>query len=106
MKLPIQCACLTLLLASNYAFADKIAINGAPVVLEQKGEIYYTPATYQPSKTYNYVTLNGTNRVCYATKQPQLASLDMIVVNVSVGGTSTVWNCYAYSPDYFVVTTP
>ncbi|AHE65926.1 hypothetical protein [Legionella oakridgensis] len=97
-------AILILLTVSFPAFADKIIITGQPIVLEDRDDVYYVPANYSATTAYNYVTINGVNRVCYLEQQPTLAGVDMITINVEVNGVKTPWNCYAYSTEYFEVT--
>jgi hypothetical protein len=100
----IKISALCLMMLSFSTFADKISISGSPVVLEQRGEVYYVPSTYTSTTAYNYVTIGGKNRVCYLEKQPSLASVDVMTVNVNVGGTTAVWNCYDTSTEYFDIT--
>ena len=101
--LVLKVSFLCLMMLSFSSFADKVMLTGQPVVLEQKGDMYVVPATYKSTTDYNYVTIGGKNRVCYLEKQPALASLDVMTVNVDVGGTTAAWNCYEYSADYFDV---
>ncbi|RAP37995.1 hypothetical protein B1207_03125 [Legionella quinlivanii] len=89
------------MLFSAASFADKVVITGSPVVLEQKGDVYYVPESYSATTDYNYVTIGGTNRVCYLQQQPTLASLNNEVINVEVGGKQVQWTCYAYDETYF-----
>ena len=83
--------------------ADKVVITGSPVVLEQRGDVYYVPGDYKSTETYHYVTIGGTNRVCFAEAQPSLASLDLVLVDVQVGGERVKWNCYQYDTTHFEV---
>lgn len=106
MKTMLKLTFLSLMMVSVSSFAETITITGTPVPLEQRGEVYFTPTTFTPGGSYNYVVVNGTNRVCYAETQPNLASLDVLALQVNVGGQVMNWHCYAYSPDYFTVTTP
>ena len=99
----LKITALGLMMVSFSSFADKVTITGSPVVLEQRGEVYFTPSTYTSSADYNYVTIGDKNRVCYVEKQPSLATVDLMTVNVNVNGTTAVWNCYDASPEYFVV---
>ena len=85
------------------ANAEKIIIHGDPVLLEERSGMYYVPPSYQPS-TYQYVTVDNTRRVCYEEEQPNLVGLDLLLINVDIGGTTTSWNCYYYDPDHFVIT--
>jgi hypothetical protein len=87
------------------SFAEKIVITGEPLVLEQRGDVYYVPETATPTTTtYHYVTVGGANRVCYAEAQPSLASLNSQVINVNMGGQKVQWTCYPYDETYFSVT--
>ncbi|QDP72678.1 hypothetical protein FOG18_08980 [Legionella israelensis] len=94
---------LLMLLSFTTFAADKIVITGEPVVLEQRGDVYVPPSGYSVTTDYHYVTLDGTNRVCYAEAQPSLASLNVVNVNVEVGGSTVVWHCYEYNTQYFTV---
>ncbi|WP_133130624.1 hypothetical protein [Legionella yabuuchiae] len=85
-------------------FADKVMITGEPVTLEHTGDVYQLPDDYSVTTSYHYVTVNDTKRVCYAEKQPNFASLDVIDINVKVGGSEIVWHCYEYNPTYFEIT--
>jgi hypothetical protein len=101
----VKLSALVLMMLSFSSFAEKITISGSPVVLEQRGDVYYVPSTYSSTTAYNFVTIGGKNRVCYLEKQPNLASVDLMTVNVNVGGTTAVWNCYdATNTEYFEIT--
>lgn len=93
---------IAILAFSLPAFADKIVIKGEPVLLEKRGEIYYAPATLKTTNTYQYVTIGTEKRVCYLEKQPDLVSLNVLMLNVDVGGQQHTWNCYSYDPNFFV----
>ncbi|KTD21558.1 hypothetical protein [Legionella londiniensis] len=95
-----------LLLFGVSAYAeDKIVITGEPIVLEQQEGVYHVPADYTATTTYHYVMVDGAKRVCYAEKQPNLAALDLVTLDVMVGGETVVWNCYMYDPAYFEIQT-
>ncbi|WP_419418960.1 hypothetical protein ACNVED_10445 [Legionella sp. D16C41] len=93
--------------------ADRIVITGEPVVLQQSGSgnavVYTLPAdtastaTTTTATNYHYVTVNGTNRVCYASTQPNLANVDMVTINVTTNGTTSPWYCYAADTTVFDV---
>jgi hypothetical protein len=90
---------------SAYA-ADKVVITGEPVVLQQSGSgdtmTYTLPANAaSTTTTYHYVSVNGTNRICYTSTQPNLGSIDMVTINVSAGGTASPWYCYAADTTVF-----
>lgn len=108
MKTTLKLTFLSLMMAASVSSfaAETITITGTPVPLELRGDVYYVPETYVPGDSYNYVVVNGTNRVCYAQPQPNLASLEVLPLQVNVGGSTVTWHCYAFSPDYFTVTTP
>ena len=94
---------LALGLFSMSSFADKITISGAPVVLTQQGETYVLPADYTATGDYYYVTVNGSNKVCYPQEQPTLASLTPTTLSVQVSGKAVQWVCYNYDEKYFIV---
>lgn len=104
MKTILSVAFSFLALFSLSSFADKIMITGEPIVLEQRGDLYYLPENYTATTSYHYVTIAGTNKVCYAEKQPNLASLNGESVTVQLGGKSVEWTCYPYDETYFTVT--
>lgn len=106
MKTLLKITFLSLMMVSASIFAQTVTITGTPVPLEMRGEVYYAPDTYVPGESYNYVVINGTNRVCYSEVQPNLASLEVMPLQVYVGGSTVTWHCYAFSPEYFTVTTP
>lgn len=93
---------LILLGFSVSAFAEKVIITGAPVILEQQGNVYSVP---QPttSTTYNYVTVGGREHVCYGEVQPAFEQLSPQVINVEVGSHQVQWTCYPYNDAYFTV---
>ncbi len=92
-----------LVLSSASAFADKVVISGSPVVLEEKEGVYMVPDTYTATGTYNYVTIGGTNSVCYADAQPTLTKLTPKTVDVMVAGKKASWTCYNYDDAYFTI---
>lgn len=94
---------LCFMVFSASAFADKVVINGEPLVLEKRGEIYVVPDTYKVTKDYQYVVIDGTKRACYLDKRPDFVNLDVVSINVQVGGEKGTWNCYSLDPTYFVV---
>lgn len=103
--LTMNVAIAVLMLVSLPVLADdKVVITGEPVVLEHTGDVYTLPSGYvETTSTYHYVTVDGSQRVCYAETQPSLASLDVMAINVSVGGDSVVWHCYETNPTYFEI---
>ncbi|WED44028.1 hypothetical protein [Legionella cardiaca] len=92
-----------LLIISFPSLADKVVISGSPVVLEQRGEVYYVPQTYTATTSYHYVTVGGVDKVCYGEAQPTLASLNGQVISVELGGKQVQWTCYPYDEAYFTV---
>lgn len=95
---------LILMVLCGPTFAEKIIITGKPVTLEQRGTVYYAPQDYSAATNYHYVTMGGTQRVCFLEKQPSLSSLNLVMVNVNVNGQSVQWNCYPFNETYFEVT--
>lgn len=94
---------VVLLGVSSLAFADKVIISGEPIVLEKSGDNYMLPTgTTLPAKAhYYFVTVDGVNKVCYASKQSNLAGAEESTVNVMVDGKVGAWNCYTYSDTMF-----
>lgn len=103
MKTIISFFSLALAVLSFPTFANKVVITGEPVTLQQNGEDYSLPQDYRGSTSYYYVTVNGSKRVCYLTEQPSLASLNLLLINVDVGGKKTKWSCYPVDETYFQV---
>jgi len=62
------------------------------------------PETYSATADYNYVTIDGTDSVCYAQTQPSLTKLTPKNVNVMASGKKVKWTCYNYDETYFTVT--
>jgi hypothetical protein len=85
------------------SFAERITISGTPVILTQQGDAYILPSDYTATGDYFYVTVNGTNKVCYQQQQPTLASLEPTTLNVQVSGKAVQWTCYNYDEKYFIV---
>lgn len=105
-KLILNISLSVLMVLSFSAFAEKVVITGQPVMLEDHDGVYHLPAGYTTTGTYHYVTIGGTNRVCYLETQPTLTNLQPMTVNVLVEGKSVAWNCYESDPMYFEVTAP
>lgn len=88
----------------NNMATNKVVITGEPVVLHKNGNVYVVPShTVMAREGYYYVKVNNKEKVCYATQQPNLVGLNLLVLNVNVGGTSTTWSCYDVSPNYYVI---
>lgn len=91
-----------LVIASLPAFSEKILITGKPVVLELHPGYFTFPRMYTDRNLgYYFVTITGTNRVCYLRPQPELASLDTIQIVIEKKGLKLPWNCYQYNPRFF-----
>ena len=106
MKMILRNLALTgMFIFSVSAFAeDKIVITGEPVVLEQQNGMYKVPADYTATTPYHYVMVDNQKWVCYADKQPNLATLKMVSLDVMMAGEEKmVWNCYEFNPAYFEV---
>ncbi|KTD23379.1 Uncharacterised protein [Legionella lansingensis] len=99
----VSISSLFLMAFSFSSFADKVVISGPPVVLEDRGAVYYVPNTYTTTSSYHYVTIGGTNKICYAEAQPSLAALSSNVIEVNIGGRTVNWTCYPYDEAYFAV---
>lgn len=99
----VMIAIASLMLVSLSSFADKVTITGSPVVLEEKEGVFVAPETFTASTSYNYVTIGGTNSVCYADAQPSLAKLTPKVVDVKIADKKIQWTCYNYDETYFTV---
>lgn len=104
-KIFLSMAACSLALLSSYAFADKIIISGEPVVIEKSGDYYSFPTnsatTYSPRSDYYYVSVDGTQRVCYRETQPALAGVNLMDMSLKIGSDTVAVHCYTYSPEYF-----
>lgn len=90
--------------AQNYGQMEKITIVGEPVTLQKSGNMYIVPSNAVMARNgYYYVKINNRERVCYPQAQPNLARLNLLIVDVNVGGTTTRWDCYDINRDYFVI---
>ncbi len=92
-----------LVLFNISSFAEKIVITGQPVAVTKQGEVYTVPANYTPSGDYYYITVDGTNKICYPQQQATLSSLTPTTLNVQMSGKEVKWTCYAYDETYFTV---
>lgn len=100
----VKMAALGLALFSVNAFAEKIIITGQPYMLQKQGDFYVVPDTaYKATLPYQYVTVEGKQRACFLDRRPDFVNLDVVSINVQVGGQPATWNCYATDPTYFVV---
>lgn len=89
---------------SQTVFSDRILITGKPVVLELHPGYFTFPSDYTDNNMgYHYVTLTGTNRVCYLKAQPELSHLDMVQIVIEEKGLKLPWNCYQFNPNYFEI---
>lgn len=87
----------------NVLAADKVIISGKPIVVTPNGSYYAVPAdsSYTPRSDYYYVTVNGTDRVCYRETQPNLVGVNLLDLSLRIGSNNVTVHCYDYSPDYF-----
>lgn len=86
---------------TSTVFANKIIINGEPLLLEHKGNSYNVPSNYENKMAYNFVMIDGKKRICYSDKQPNLNNLDVATINVSIDGKIVPWNCYNFDDTIF-----
>lgn len=98
---------ITFIFINVSAIAEKPILQGAPGILtaptDDEYEAYTLPADYTIGP-FNYVILDGTQRVCYPDTQPEFADLDVQVITVNVGNnTLTTWYCYEYNSNYFTI---
>lgn len=93
---------LSLIAFSSYAFADKVIIKGEPVTIEKRDNVYYVPDSYRPTGDYYYINAEGTKRVCYKEKQPNI-SLEVTPFEVEMGGKRYTWTCYNSDATYFEI---
>lgn len=92
-----------LMICCTCAFADKLTVKGDPVTLEKRGDIFVAPSEYKPSTDYRFIAIGEEKSVCYLEKQPKLQSLEFKTITVDVGGKQNTWNCYTFTPDYFLI---
>lgn len=82
--------------------SEKIVITGKPAILQLHPGYFTFPKTYTDMNTgFDFVTITGTNRVCFLRKQPALAKLDTIQIVIEKNGLKLPWNCYQYNSMYF-----
>lgn len=92
---------------ASYAVASKIVITGQPVIVQKNGDVYTLPNDYKATGTYNYVTLDGTQTVCYTTPPDELTTITpapkATKISVNVSGSNVEWSCYQFDNTYFEV---
>lgn len=93
----------TLLLFNVTASADKITITGSPIVVNEEQGTYVTTTSVEPGRDYYYLTIDGSNRVCYQQVNPSLVSLNAAVFKVKLGNDVVSLHCYDSNPEYFVI---
>ncbi|MCS5711558.1 hypothetical protein [Candidatus Berkiella aquae] len=99
----IKTAVIGLIAFSASAFAEKLIITGEPVILEKQGDLYVVPETYKVADNYQFAVIDGTKRACFLEKKADFASLNVVTINVKVGGQQATWNCYPLDTTYFEV---
>lgn len=83
-------------------YSERIVITGKPVTLELHPGYFTFPKTYTDRNMgYYFVTISGTNRVCYLKKQSELSRLDTIQIVIEKNKLQLPWTCYQYNSVYF-----
>jgi hypothetical protein len=91
-----------LLVVSLPVYSERIVITGKPVTLQLHPGYFTFPETYTDRNLgYYFVTISGTNRVCYLAKQPRLSKLDTIQIVIEKNELQLPWTCYQYNRLYF-----
>jgi hypothetical protein len=99
----LKATCISLLMVASAAvFADKIVIKGAPVILQENQGVYVAPNDFNATGDYYYVTVAGSNRVCYLAEQPTF-TIKPVPISVRLGEKNVTWQCYEVDPTYFEV---
>ncbi|QDP71625.1 hypothetical protein FOG18_03055 [Legionella israelensis] len=92
-----------LLFSLNISAADKVVITGEPVVVHEIQGVYVPTTTVVSTRDYYYLTISGTNRVCYDETNPALVDVNVGEYRVRLGDHVVTLHCYEYSPQYFIV---
>ncbi|MBA2650880.1 MAG: hypothetical protein H0U73_01220 [Tatlockia sp.] len=83
--------------------ADKILLNGKPVILIPESNYYRFPNSYSPFFNYHFVNVSGDNRVCFISDQPNLDSLDLLRLFIVRDNKKFLWYCYRYNSNFFTI---
>ena len=94
---------LGLILTSLSSFADKIVLTGRPAVLIPQADYFIFPKDYTQLNKYPFVKINDVERVCFLSKVPEFARLDMLRFYIVQNHKKFLWFCYRYDPRYFTI---
>ena len=92
-----------LIICSMTAFSGRILVTGKPAVLELHEGYFAIPKSYTARMGYYFVSVMGTDSVCYLVKKPELAKLDMVQYVLDVDDKKMLWSCYKYDPRFFEI---
>ncbi len=91
------------LFSSFAVFSDRILITGKPVPLVFHNGYFTFPSLYVPTEGYRFVTISGTDRVCFLQIKPELKQLDVVQMIFEENDKYMRWNCYQYDPRFFEI---
>ncbi len=101
-KLLLSIAVASFGILSANSYADKIVVQGAPIVVQKEGTTYVVPSSTVVSDRY-FFKVGDERRVCYKEVQPALSKVELGPMAFKLGNDRIIVHCYTYSPDYFVV---
>lgn len=100
----ISLSALLLISLSLALFAQKTLINTKPALLQANGNYYSFPASYTHQlNRFHYVIIGSEHRVCYIYPQNNLASLDLLQVNLELHNKRFYWYCYRFDSRFFEI---
>ncbi len=103
MKTLVKLLLFLLIAASFTAWADKILINGRPIILVPETDHYSFPDSYTTFNHFHFVDISGDRRVCFLNQRPDLKPLDLIRVPIEQNNEIFLWYCYRYDPRFFTI---
>lgn len=85
------------------AIADRVVIEGGPIVIERQGDVYVPKGDFSASSEPYYFVLDNSKRVCYRQPQDTFAKIQTgpMAVRLQSGEIVNMY-CYSYDPQYFV----
>ncbi len=98
-----------ILLGSSVAYANevsKVTITQEPIVVQEQDGVFVLPDDQLPTaQDYYYLTIGGSNSVCYTSTQTQFKDVDPTPREVMVGEEKVALYCYDPNSEYFTIET-